>query len=329
MRLLNRVLLVMLFSGHLLGVFAQDGTTHNGFAVITLVSGTPAGLVSTETIENHSGAEIEHTVLSPAPLTTNASILVSVGAIGDNTTSIAVANPSTGSGGVNLILTDTQGNVVLNTTFTLGPGGQLTRFLNEFFATTPTRFTSPLLLTVSSEIPVAILAFNFRASDFSAVPLTSLATPTPVAVQPLTSQAVGSQPLAQPVAPPSPSITSPVFSVGIPSVPPPSTMVSPPVTITGIGAPTFTGTAVTMGMVLLPATATTTVPTIGGPGALVFPQVVTGGGWTTEIAVGNTSAGTQVIRIDFFSPTGVLLQSVTGITIASRGVFFVAANLGI
>jgi len=328
MRLLNRVLLVMLFSGHLLGVFAQDRTTHTGFAVITLVSGTPAGLVSTETIENHGGAEVEHAVLSPAPLTTNASILVTVGATGDNSTAIAVANPSSGSGGVNLILTDTQGRVVLNTTFTLGPGGQLTRFLNEFFATTPAGFTTPLLLTVSSEIPVAILALNFRAFDFSAVPLTSLATPTPIAVQPLTSQAVGSQPLAQPVARPAPTVMFPGFGLGMPAMAPLPMMVTPPVTITGIGTPTLTGT-VTMGMAPLPGTATTTVPTIGGPGALVFPQVVTGGGWTTEVAVGNSSAGTLVIRIDFFSPTGVLLQSVTGITIAPQGVFFVTADLSI
>ena len=328
MRLLNRVLLVMLFSGHLLGVFAQDGTTHTGFAVITLVSGIPAGLVSTETIENQSGAGVEHAVLSPAPLTTNASILVSVGANGGNSTAIAVANPSTGSGGVNLILTNTQGAVVLNTTFTLGPGGQLTRFLSEFFGTTPTGFTTPLLLTVSSEIPVAILAFNFRAFDFTAIPLTSLATPTPVAVQPLTSQAVGTQPLAQPTARPAPSVTFPGFGLAMAAMTPPPMMVTPPVAITGIGTPALTGT-MTMGMALLPRTATTTVPTIGGPGALVFPQVVTGGGWSTEIAVGNTSAGTQVIRIDFFSPTGVLVQSVTGITIAPRGVFFVTADLGI
>jgi hypothetical protein len=254
---------------------------------------------------------------------------------------------------VNLILTDTHGGVVLNTTFTLGPGGQLTRFLSEFFGTTPTGFTTPLLLTVSSEIPVAILAFNFRAFDFTAIPLTSLATPTPVAVQPLTSQAVGTQPLAQPVTPPSPSVTFPGFALGMPvPVPPmivsppvtingigtptltgtmtmPPMMVGPPVTINGIGTPALTGTAVTMGTALLPATATTTIPRIGGPGALVFPQVVTGGGWTTQIAVGNTSAGTQVIRIDFFSPTGVLVRSVTGITIAPQGVFFVTADLGI
>jgi hypothetical protein len=315
-RLFNRVLLVTLFSGHLLGAFAQDGTTQTGFAVITLVSGTPAGLVATETIENQIGAGVAQTVLSPVPLTTSASILVPLGLIGDNTTAIAVANPSTGSGGVNLILTDTQGVAVLNTTITLGPGAQVTKFLNEFFTTAPTGFSTPLLLTVSSEIPVAFLAFNFRAFDFSAIPLTSLGSPTPVAVQPLNLQAVGSQP-------PSPSATSPGFGLGVPTVPVPPIIVAPPVTITGIGTATLTGTGVTT-----PATATTTIPTIGGPGAFVFPQVVTGGGWTTEIAVGNTSAGTQMIRIDFFSPTGVLLKSVTGISIAPQGVFFITADLG-
>jgi hypothetical protein len=327
MRLWTRVLLVMLVSGNLLGVFAQDGTTHTGFAVITLVSGIPGGLVSTETIDNQFGTGLAHAALSPVPLTTSASILVPVGVIGDNTTAIAVANPSSGSGGVNLILTDTQGVVVLNTTFTLGPGGQVTRFLNDFFTTTPTGFTTPLLLTMSSEIPVAILAFNFRAFDFTAISLTSLATPMPVAVQSVAVQAVGTQPLA----PPSPSATSPGFGLGVPLVPTPPIIVTPPVTITGTGTATLTGTAIVSSgtAAAIAANTTITTPTIGGPGAFVFPQVVTGGGWTTEIAVGNTSAGTQVIRIDFFSPTGVLLNSVTNITIAPQGVFFIAADLGV
>jgi len=65
-----------------------------------------------------------------------------------------------------------------------------------------------------------------------------------------------------------------------------------------------------------------TVVTIGGPGALIFPQVVSGGGWFTEIAIGNTSAGIQTIRIDFFGANGANTASLTDIIIPSRGVFF-------
>ena len=61
--------------------------------------------------------------------------------------------------------------------------------------------------------------------------------------------------------------------------------------------------------------------TIGGPASFIFAQVVTGGDWSTEIAVGNTSAGLQTIRIDFFADNGVNTGSLTDIVIPSRGVF--------
>jgi len=65
-----------------------------------------------------------------------------------------------------------------------------------------------------------------------------------------------------------------------------------------------------------------TVTSIGGGASLIFPQVASGGGWFTEIAVGNTSSGPQVIRIDFFEANGANVASLTNITIPSHGVFF-------
>jgi hypothetical protein len=53
---------------------------------------------------------------------------------------------------------------------------------------------------------------------------------------------------------------------------------------------------------------------------------VSGGGWFTEIAIGNTSAGTQTIRVDFFGANGANTASLTDITIPSRGVFFVSTE---
>jgi hypothetical protein len=58
---------------------------------------------------------------------------------------------------------------------------------------------------------------------------------------------------------------------------------------------------------------------IGGPGAALFPQVVSGDGWFTEIAVSNTSLTTQSVRMDFFDPAGVAILSIVGISIPSRG----------
>jgi hypothetical protein len=58
---------------------------------------------------------------------------------------------------------------------------------------------------------------------------------------------------------------------------------------------------------------------IGGPGAALFPQVVSGAGWFTEIAISNTSLIAQSVRLDIFDPTGTTIISIVGIDIPSRG----------
>jgi hypothetical protein len=249
-RLVSTLLYIVMLSVNLPVAFAQNSAPSSGFAIVTLVSGNIAGLIATESLSNTTISGAEHTRVAPSALITGASMLVPVGSGGENTTGIAITNPSSGSGSVNLVLTDGRGDVVLNSIINLGPRGHFSRFLNQLFTVPPSGFSNPLLLTVSSEIPVAILALSFRANDFATVPLTSLTSPTPVPFQPLPTSA-----------------------------------------------------------------------TIGGPASLIFAQVATGGDWSTEIAVGNTSAGLQTIRIDFFADNGVFTGSLTDIVIPSRGVF--------
>ena len=300
MRLFTIVLLIVLPSGILLGAFVQGTAFRTGFAVVTLVSGNVAGLIATETLKSQTASGTQTAVVGPSALVPSASILVPVGPVGQNTTAIAVANPSTGSGGINLVLTDSAGTVVLNTTVRLGPHQQFSKFLNEFFPTQPVTFTAPLLLTVSSEIPVATVAINFQNGDFAAVPLSSLSTPTPVPVQP-----VAAAPSVAPTMPPSGTAAT-GFGLGVAPPPMPVPTTSFPVTVTTSPVPA--------------------TDSIGGNSALVFPQVVTGGGWSTEITLGNTSAGNQSVRIDFFRPDGAGTGSVTNIVIPARGVFFLSSN---
>jgi hypothetical protein len=215
-------------------------------------------------------------------LITTASLVVALGPLGENTTAIAIANPSSGFGGIHLLLTDSAGVVVTNVTVQLGPFEQFSRFLNEFFPTQPAS-TEQMLLTISSEIPIALLALNFQNGDFGTVPLTSLSPPTPVAVQPLTP----------------PTGSFPGFGLGFAS------SVTP--------ASTFSNTP---------------TPSFGGAGSLVFAQVVEGAGWSTDIAIGNTSAAPQTIRIDFFA-IGFNTVSVVDVTIPPRGLFvFSTDSLG-
>src|SRR5436190_4755818 len=218
--------LIVWSSETLLAGFTPDTTPRSGFALVTLVSGNVAGLVGTETLRNRTDSGIEQAVMPPSPLVTTASILVPVGAIGENTTAIAIANPSIASGGVNLILTDNIGTVVLNVVVQLGPRGQLAKYLNEFFATQAVAFSTPLLLTVSSEIPVSIVALNFRGEEFTSIPLVSLSPPTQVAVQPLSGNVVISPvPIAGCLTPPVQTVIPPSaangFGLGVAPLPTP------------------------------------------------------------------------------------------------------------
>jgi hypothetical protein len=275
-------------SGNLLGVFAQETTTQSGFAIVTPVSGNIGGLVATETLRHSTSADVEHTVIGPSTLVTAASLPVFVGVGTANTTAIAIANPSNGSGGVNMVLTNNFGGFFATATIQLGPRGQLAIFLNDIFSLQSEVVSTPLLLTMSSELPVAVLALNFQGEDFASIPLTSLSFPTPVPVQPLV---LGPTPTAMPG-----------FGLG---VPPPAPTFTPPVVLTSTAA---------------------TTPSIGGNASLVFAQVAIGGEWSTDITVANTSAGAQIVRIDFFSPNGINIGSLPDIAIEPRGVFFFSTN---
>jgi hypothetical protein len=264
---------------------AQDTTIRSGFAVVTLISGNVAGLIATESLMNRTSSGVQETIVPPSPLVPTASMLVPVGPIAENTTAIAIANPSGGSGGVNFILTDSGGAIVLNTSIRLGPFGHFSKYLNEFFRTPPGPFSTPLLLTISSEIPVAMLALNFRSEDFASIPLTSLSPPTVVPIQPL-------RPIAG---------IQPGFGLGLPAPPPTPIIVSPPVTTS--------------------SSSTQTAASFGGAGSMAFAEVAAGGGWSTEIAIGNTSSAPQTIRLDFFGQNGANTGSLSNIVIPPRGVF--------
>ena len=75
------------------------------------------------------------------------------------------------------------------------------------------------------------------------------------------------------------------------------------------------------------------VPNVGGAGALLFPQFVIGGGWSTEIAITNTTAAFITVRVDVFTQSGAPLSvtlngltasSFTNLVIPSNGILIMA-----
>src|SRR5262249_13928996 len=149
--------------------------------------------------------------------------------------------------------------------------------------------------------PVGIVALNFQGDAFTSIPIASLSTPVPVSTLPLA-------PTVSSTSPTGFILGVPVASVSVTSVPvtnPPN----PPAGF-GIGRPVTTTTLPTISQ---PATVSVSpVPTTsvtGAVGAVVFPEVVSGGNWSTEIALGNSSDAAQVARIDFFNPAGTEIAS--------------------
>ncbi|HYR84142.1 MAG TPA: hypothetical protein VE422_08700 [Terriglobia bacterium] len=58
---------------------------------------------------------------------------------------------------------------------------------------------------------------------------------------------------------------------------------------------------------------------LGGT-ALVLPQFVSGGGWSTELVIGNTAGTEQTVRIDFYNPAGGILATLPNVRIPGGGV---------
>ena len=130
MRLFTLLLVVLFASGNVLGLFAQGAPVQSGFAIMTLVSGNIGGLIASENLKTVTTSGLNQTIVGPSPLVTTASLLVPVGPTSANTTGLAITNPSSGAGAVNLILTDASGNTVLNSVVGLGAHGHFSGFLN-------------------------------------------------------------------------------------------------------------------------------------------------------------------------------------------------------
>jgi hypothetical protein len=56
---------------------------------------------------------------------------------------------------------------------------------------------------------------------------------------------------------------------------------------------------------------------VGGAGALLLPQVATGGGWFSQITIANTSPFAQTVRVDFFNSGGAPMSLSFGSTAPS------------
>ena len=333
-------------------VVVNTGPLETGYAVVTPISGTGDGLSVSETFGEQIGANVFQASVLGSPLVTLTDVVVVVDQTNGANTGVAIVNPNASGANVLLSLRNQLGATIATRAITVAGHAQISEFVTELFPGDPNVAQGTTgLLFISSDVPVGIVALAFAGGTFTALPVaaqlsgnnvitpqtanaTIATTTVPVAstfgVTPVT---VGTTPVTIVSAP-----LTPTFN----GVPTPPTLLPPPINpippvvpttpITGSAIPLVTSTgAVTGSQFVTPVSsfANTTqsvvsstfftfplvVAGVGGPGALLLPQVATGGGWTTQITIANTSPVTQTVRVDFFNVVGGPLVSTLGSTV--------------
>jgi hypothetical protein len=322
---------------------ATAGPLQTGFAVVTPTAGIGAGLSVSETFGEQIGINLFQASVVGSSLVTLTDVVLTVDPNSGVNTGIAMVNPNASPATVTLNLRNQQGAIISTRTITLGAHQQISRFATELFVGDP-NFAQPLtgLLFISSDLPIGVLALAFSGGTFTSLPvaaqLNGITTPTGV-VTTTTTPATITTPVtstfngvtitsAVPTTTFSP--VTPSFN-GVPIPPtllPPPTANTPPGTtpITGSASALVTSTSVTPAFATTPPAITTPVSTImfpqvtagvGGNGALILPQVATGGGWATQITIANITTIVQTVRVDFFNSGGGPLSTPVGSTILS------------
>ncbi|HLH32337.1 MAG TPA: hypothetical protein VKY31_14120 [Terriglobia bacterium] len=331
-------------------------TIQSGYAVITPVSGTGGGLSVTEIYGEQVGSNFFQSSVTASPLVTLTSVVVNVNTTTGINTGVAIVNPNNAVAVITLTLSN-QGGVTTDTrTITLGAHQQISRFVTELFSGTSS-FSTPMtgLLFVSSAQPLGVLGLAFNGFSFTSLPVASQISVNNTTVA---AVSVGNQPVvatfsgsfSTQTTSPLPSTITQIPST-IPALVPqqlttsittPLTGVAPVTAVTPLsGVTPLTGSTTTLTGTTGQVTVTTPTSTasqatagivfpqlfvgVGGPGAQLLAQVVSGGGWVSQIMISNTSGVTQTVRIDFFDPFGGPLPlpfgpTLPSIVIASGGV---------
>jgi hypothetical protein len=275
-----------------------------GFVVVTPQGTGVNSLSAVARLFNSTDAGVAQAVVGPAPFLTNAVLPVNAGVSG---TVLSFVNPALNTATVNLLLTDAFGGVISNRVITVPGKNQVVLSVNDLVDPDTPVGVSGLQMRITSNIPVAVQALDFRGVGFTSIPVTNVAAANTQTVGTFTTAPVGTTVGTTISGTPVVPIGVPTAPIGVPICIAP-TVVIPPSTIT-VGAPATT------------AQFNTGVVSGGSAaGALIFPEVVRGDGGSTQITVGNLSRTTLIgVRFDFFTSNGDLIRSIPNVAIAPEG----------
>jgi hypothetical protein len=346
---------------------AMDSAIETGFVVITPLDGDGEGLSVSEVFGQEVNGVLFRSSVLPSPLVTSTSVFTRSDPNAAIDTGIAIVNPNAATARVVLTLNNEQGITIASRTITVARRQQISRFVIELFFGTP-ELLSPFagLLFITSDFPVGVLGLAFTGPSFTSLPVATQLNPNitvtggigtgttstfvirgqPPQTFNAPTNTAGAIPPVQPIPPVPQTITTPMpntitqvpntivqvpstFSSLPPLVPPTGTFV-PLIT-----TPTVPSSTSANGFILVRGDVFFAIPAIaagiGGIAAQLLPQIATGGGWESTIAIANTSAVDRLVRADFFNSQGGPLQlpfgsSVTGILVPAGGVVTLSTN---
>src|SRR5579883_2768760 len=189
-------------------LLTTDTGLKSGYVVVTPASGNIAAITGYETIGNMQSAGFQTTIVPPPTLTTSAAVVLDL-STGQNSvtgpaatsgttlkpstvtangsapsplfdnTSISIINLNTTPATVHVSITN-QGTPMVLPDLPVGPMQQVSLFVNQLLGTSAIPLPVTGILSLNSDLPVAVTAFQFRGSDFVTLPVTITGTPLPL-----------------------------------------------------------------------------------------------------------------------------------------------------
>jgi hypothetical protein len=148
----------------------DSGPVEVGYAVLTPVTPTTGGLTVFETFGFKTGDETLQAEVIPGALVTEASLFASTSDRLGRDLGVAITNPGSAQARLMLSLRRDDGILLFTRTLFVPARRQTASFVTEIFAgQIPAEFSGTV--SISSTVPVAILALRFRGTSFSTEPL--------------------------------------------------------------------------------------------------------------------------------------------------------------
>lgn len=149
-----------------------------GYVIVTPTTTPASGLVVFETFGKRKGSDTLQAGVLPSSLTTYAMLFVNTSGRLSRNLGAAIVNPGSAAADIQLDLWDDSGSLLASKLLTLPARSQVSAFVTEMFAGTP---SVPKDLTgtlfISGNQPFGVIGLRFRGENFSTIPATALAGP--------------------------------------------------------------------------------------------------------------------------------------------------------